>query len=76
MKYRVWVITNPPSSMRLYMVESPEEAGRMIDAMANEHLLDDGIVANAFGLNVFQDGKWEEWEDKDGYNICDESFKE
>ncbi len=62
MKYRVWVITNPPNSMRTYEVESPEEANRMINAIADEHLRDCGIISNAFGLHIYQDGEWVEWE--------------
>ncbi len=71
MKYRVWVITNPPSSMRMYKVDSPEEAERMINAIANEHLFDYEITTNGFGLQIFQDDEWVEWEDKDGYTIRD-----
>lgn len=72
MKYRVWVITNVPNKARYYEVMSPHEGKRMIDAIADEHLLvpDDIISSNAFGLHVLQNGVWEEWEDEYGNDIC------
>ena len=71
MKYRVWVITNVPNRSRIYSVASPEEGKRMISAIANEHLqVPDHIIgSNALGLQVFEDGCWEEWEDRYGNNI-------
>ena len=80
-KYRVWVVTNFSGEPRYYSVKSPEEGKRMIDAIANEHLIvpDDIIESNTFGLQVFNENwfshNWQEWEDEDGCDI-NEAFED
>lgn len=66
---RVWCIINPPSEPLQYPVKDPFHAMRLIDALADSQLLIPGIDSNAFGLEVFRHGDWEEWENDDGDDI-------
>ena len=62
-RLRVWVIINPPSAPEYRSVATPEEGAHLIHRVANEQLKDDRIWANAFGLEVFEDGEWTDWGD-------------
>lgn len=66
---RVWCIINPPAEPLHYPVKDPFHAMRLIDALADSQLLIPGIASNVFGLEVFKDGDWEEWENEDGDDI-------
>lgn len=76
---RVWNIINPPSSPTYYPVESPEHAGRLIDALADSQLLESDIEANVFGLvQLVESGEWEDWysEEGDDFETWWDNFKE
>ncbi len=66
---RVWNIINPPREPETYPVMDVAHAMRLIDALADSQLLQPQIVSNAFGLEVYQQGEWEEWEDDEGEGI-------
>jgi hypothetical protein len=66
-KYRVWAVRNPPGEAERWPVSSPWHGAVLIDALAYSDLLDDRIVANAFGLEYLEnDGEWYEWYNADG----------
>ena len=44
---------------------------RLIDAMADSQLLIREIECNVFGLEVYQGGEWEEWENEYGDQISE-----
>jgi hypothetical protein len=67
---RVWNIVNPPRDPDYFPVKDHFHAMRLIDAMAESQLLIQGIDSNVFGLEVFKDGEWEEWENEDGDDIA------
>ena len=73
---RVWCIVNIPSDVTRYAeVHTIEEATSTINAEADRQLKDPNVESNVFGLEVYKSGKWEEWEDDNGYDIehyCDE----
>jgi hypothetical protein len=66
---RVWWVTNPPRKPRYYPVSSPEAAAKLLDEIAQKELKDRWIISNAGGLEVFEDGEWIDWMDKDGNDI-------
>ncbi len=66
---RVWNIINPPNEGDKYPVTGLEHAKTLIDALAQSQLLEPRITSNVFGLEVFEDGEWSEWEDENGYGI-------
>lgn len=68
-KLRVWNIINPPAAPIRFPVDSPEEGARLIEKLANQQLQHDHIFANAFGLEVFEDGDWCEWYSDEGQDI-------
>lgn len=68
-KLRVWNVINPPRTPNYHDVNSPNEAVAKINELAAEQLKDDAIFANAFGLEVFEDGEWSEWYSEDGEDI-------
>lgn len=72
---RVYNIINPPSEAKFYPVNDIQHAKELIDSMAQSQLLDDVIFANAFGLEVFKDGEWIEWNDDEGRDL-DEHFED
>ena len=74
-KYRVWNVINPPSKPKYYPVGTPLLGYMLINRLANEQLKDKRIWANAFGLEVFEDGEWTEWYDEEGRDV-DEAFEE
>jgi hypothetical protein len=69
--YRVWCITNPPRLPQYYAAQSPEHALEVIDELANKYLEDPEVTANAFGLEVYENGGWSEWQNDDGETIDD-----
>lgn len=69
MSLRVWNVINPPSPANLYPVKSVVQAKRLIKFLAEEQLEDEAVISNAFGLQVFGDGEWREWEDDEGRDI-------
>lgn len=66
---RVWNIINPPREPEIYPVKDVDHAMRLIDAMADSQLLQPKIESNVFGLEVYQQGEWEEWENDEGEGI-------
>ncbi len=68
---RVWNIINPPSEPIMYPVKDVEHAMRLIDALADSQLLVREIGSNAFGLEEYRDGEWQEWENEEGEQISD-----
>lgn len=66
---RVWNIVNPPNSGSFFQVQSPQEAIKLINSMADTQLQCPNITSNAFGLEVFEDGEWLEWYSGDGEDI-------
>lgn len=68
---RAWVIVNPPDDPTTYPVESLLHGKQLIEALANSQLLDPTIRANMFGLEIYEDGEWVEWEGADGHSIDD-----
>lgn len=62
---RVWNAVNCGSGeMHFYCgFASPEEANKFIDIVANEQLTDDTVGSNAFGIDIFIDGDWEDYDD-------------
>lgn len=70
----VWNIINMPSMPNHHPVIDIDHARRLIDCLAESQWLDDEIISNAFGLEVFDDGEWIEWHDEEGRDI-DEHFE-
>lgn len=66
---RVWNVINPPREPNHYLVDTPEEAHLLIGTLAKSQLKDSMITSNAFGLEVFEDGKWCEWYNEYGEDI-------
>lgn len=64
----VWRIVNPPNEGLRFPVEDIMHALQLISALAMSDLLDSHISSNAYGLEIFRDGEWEEWESED----CDD----
>ena len=66
---RVWYIINPPAEPTYYYVASPTQGAAAIDRMADAQLKQPWIEANAFGLEVFEDGEWVDWWDEEGNDV-------
>lgn len=66
---RAWRIANPPAARTLQSVANADEAIAWINAQAEADLRDPHIDANAFGIEVFEDGEWNEWYDAEGRDI-------
>ena len=66
---RVWNFTSPPKLIDHYPVESVDEAVTLINTLSEIQLKNDRIKDNAFGLEVFEDGEWCEWNNEDGDDI-------
>lgn len=71
---RVWNVINPPNKPNYYPVDSPEQAHKMINELAQAQLKEGWITSNAFGLEVFEDGEWCEWYNDYGDDI-DKAFE-
>lgn len=63
--------TGQGQTHHLYGVVNPIEAIHEIDRLAKEQVDDHDIGWNGFGLNVYEDGEWVEWENEDGLDIYD-----
>ena len=74
-EYRVWRCINFPSPAKHYPVNSPEEGADKINKLAKIDLRNPRVGANAFGLEVFEDGEWVEWYDEDGNDIDDLAYE-
>ncbi len=75
-KLEVWHITNLDDRPlgdrdKRYPVDSVAEARRLIKAVADAQLFCDCVESNMFGLTIFKNGEWEEWEDGSGYTITE-----
>ena len=66
---RVWSIENVPNRPCYFEVKDLTQAQDLIERLANLQLNDPNITSNAFGLEVFRNGEWEEWESCDGLDI-------
>lgn len=71
---RVWHIPQIPGKPFHVTVASVEQAKLVLSVLANYDIFQfknriKPDYSNASGLDVFQDGDWWEWEDKDGNTI-------
>jgi hypothetical protein len=66
---RVWCIVNPPSQPYYHRIDAWDEAVGLINEEADRQLDDPAVTCNAFGLEVYEDGEWHEWEDPCGDQI-------
>lgn len=66
---KVYNIKNIPNPPEHYPVKTPKHGAMLIELLAESQLLDETIESNTFGLLVFKDGDWENWEDENGYSI-------
>jgi hypothetical protein len=69
--YRVWYVINPPAKPTYIYVKDPQTALALIKNEIARQLKDNTIFANAFGLEVFEDGAWSEWYDDNGFDIME-----
>ena len=56
-------------------VSSVNEAIEKIKQLTKEDLKNEDVIANAYGLEIFEDGEWSEYYDEEGRNI-DEIMEE
>lgn len=54
-----------------FIVESVAEAQELLKQLADRDLANDAVIANAQGLEVFEDGEWCEWFDEEGRDVSD-----
>jgi len=67
---RVWWIQNPPNKPRYYPVLNIEQAKETLKNLATRDLkLGARVVANAGGLEIFEDNKWSEYYNDYGQDI-------
>lgn len=74
MNLRVWYVKNPPRDPEHFPVDSVEQAVKKINRLVNRDLKDSRVIDNAFGLEIYEDGEWTEYYDKEGRDIgywCD-----
>jgi len=82
MKYRIWHIPQVPMKPFRADVESPQEAQKFLNMLADYDVfqLENKVkpdYTNASGLEIYIDGGWEEWQDESGEDIFDtDNFKE
>ena len=71
MKLRVWWWRDyiNGKSMDYYKVSSVEEAIEKIKELTEEDLKNEDIIANACGLEIFENGEWSEYYDEEGRDI-------
>lgn len=67
---RVWAIRNPPAHPTFYRASNLEVAKHVLEALVASDLNMPWVQANVFGLEIFQDGEWSEWENAEGQDIC------
>lgn len=73
-KLRVWHIPQIPGEAFRVSVESPEEAAKVLEILAqyDNFQFEQNVkpdYSNAAGLEVFEDGEWCEWYSEDGEDI-------
>ena len=67
---RIWWTSNPPRKAFRRRVNNVNEAIKVINLLADYDLyLEDLISMNACGLEIFEDGKWDEYYNEDGDDI-------
>ena len=72
MRLRVWYVKNPPANAEYFEVDSVEKAIKRINVLTSGDLCDSSVVANAMGLEVYEDfGNigWSEYYDDEGRDI-------
>lgn len=71
---RVWWSSHLPirkGDLETYAVKNLQDAKEQLDYLSNRDLENDWITDNVGGLEVSNNGEWEEWENEDGDNIDD-----
>lgn len=73
-QFRVWWIPQVPMSPFHVTVNNPKEARLILDTLAQYDIFqfENNIkpdYSNAGGLEVYEDGEWNEWHDEDGDDI-------
>lgn len=73
---RVWWIPQVPMKPFYVPVETIREAKLVLDALAkyDQFQFENNVkpdYCNAGGLEIFEDGDWEDWCSADGYDIDD-----
>lgn len=66
---RVWAIRNPPREPDYWTVPSVDAAVYFLLGLIEADLGNPYIEANAFGLEILENGEWAEWEDDNGDDI-------
>ena len=74
-KLRAYRIANIPrrnNHHTIYRtVKNPEEAFDFINRWAERDLKNESVEFNAFGLEEFIEGQWQEWYNEEGQDIID-----
>lgn len=78
-KLRIWWIPQVPMEPFRVEVESPEEAKKLLNILADYDIFqfENNVkpdYCNAGGLEVFEDGEWTDWYSEDGEDINDIEF--
>ena len=60
---RLWIIVNPPADPVFYPCNDVEHAKRLRKELAASQLLDKNIETNVFGIEIFEDGEWLDYEE-------------
>ena len=68
---RVWAVANPPNEPAYYPVKDINHALRLINALADSQFLQPEISSNAFGVEAYLDGTWEDWYSDEGEDWCE-----
>lgn len=67
---RVWWSSSVPiKDLEVYSVENIEQAKNKLRELTERDLANKFVTDNVGGLEVFEDGKWNEWENEDGESI-------
>lgn len=67
----LWRIINPPNEGDRYPVRDLKHAAALYDSLTASDLLDDAISSNAYGLEIYDDNEWLEFETDDGDCIAE-----
>jgi hypothetical protein len=71
-KYRVWVVINPPNIPDYYPVDNPKMGAEFIRQEIENQSDNPYIEANAFGLEVSENGtEFSEWYNDMGEDVCE-----
>jgi hypothetical protein len=68
-RLRVWAIRNPPRAPQYWFVPSVDAAVYFLLGLIEADLKNPWVEANAFGLEILENGEWAEWEDQVGDDI-------